>query len=423
MSSAENSSKPGDKVEDQVEIDKHDDIPPANVSKGKNSEAVALRAASPPAMRLSRKAIGLLAAVSCICIAGTLIYALRPKTINSVENIPVSHGRIKAETIASAPDDYSEIPKLGAPLTDAPKQPLLAAQQQPSLTNPGRSPPSDERLTARQQERERQRSVREAALSSRLFLASAPTVARAKEPDGVLPAEATAPRDPRAEAESQPLQSRTADTNGRTFLAPVAIAEASTRRVANSASPYVVQAGNVIPAALITGIRSDLPGLITAQVTENVYDSPSGRILLIPQGSRLIGEYDSATAAGQQRILIAWDRLIFPNSRSILLDRLQGADQSGRSGLQDGVDNHWAGLLGAAFISTLLNVGTEVMADDDGSLVRALRYGTQDSISQAGRQIIGRQLTIPPTLTIRPGHPLRVMVKRDIILEPWEGQK
>src|SRR3546814_3003833 len=134
-------------------------------------------------------------------------------------------------------------------------------------------------------------------------------------------------------------------------------------------SPFILQAGAVIPAALITGIRSDLPGQISAQVTQNVFDSPTGRILLIPQGARLVGEYDSEVVAGQSRVLLAWDRLILPGGRSIRLDRQPDADASGMSGLQDKVDNHWGRMLRAALISSLLGVGTELVSGDRKSVV------------------------------------------------------
>lgn len=127
-------------------------------------------------------------------------------------------------------------------------------------------------------------------------------------------------------------------------------------------SQYVVQAGTVILASLVTGIRSDLPGEITAQVTENVYDSPTGHALLIPQGGRLIGTYGSQVAFGQSRVLLVWIRLIMPNGRSIVLERQQGADTAGYSGLEDEVDNHWGALFKAALLSTLLGVGSELVA-------------------------------------------------------------
>src|SRR5204862_6594647 len=197
-------------------------------------------------------------------------------------------------------------------------------------------------------------------------------------------------------------------------------------RLAEKASTYVVQAGTVIPGALITGIRSDLPGQITAQVTENVFDSPTGRLLLIPQGARLIGVYDSQVAFGQSRVLLVWTRLIMPNGRSIVLERQPGADAAGYSSLEDEVDNHWKELLGAAALSTLLSVGTEVNSGADNGntnndLLAALRRGAGDSINQTGQQVVRRNLNIQPILTIRPGFPVRVFVNRDLVAERCRG--
>jgi type IV secretion system protein VirB10 len=191
--------------------------------------------------------------------------------------------------------------------------------------------------------------------------------------------------------------------------------------VAPPASPYVLQAGSVIPAALITGMRSDLPGLITAQVTQHIYDSPSGQILLIPQGTRIVGEYSNDVGFGQRRVLLVWNRLIFPNGRSIVLERQPGADTEGYAGLEDGVDHHWWDMAKAAGLSTLLAVGAELTMDDDDRLVQAIRNGAQDTINDAGQQIIQRQLQVPPALTIRPGFPMRVIVTRDLVLEPYRG--
>ncbi len=120
---------------------------------------------------------------------------------------------------------------------------------------------------------------------------------------------------------------------------PVDRRTTSSDRVQAPASKTVLQAGAVIPAALLTGLRSDLPGQITAQVTEAVYDSPTGKILLIPQGARLIGQYDAQVAFGQSRALLVWNRLVMPNGRSIVLERQPGADPEGYAGLEDQVDN------------------------------------------------------------------------------------
>ena len=142
-------------------------------------------------------------------------------------------------------------------------------------------------------------------------------------------------------------------------------------RVQPPASKYVLQAGAVIPAALITGLRSDLPGQVTAQVTEDVYDSPTGKILLIPQGARLVGQYDAQIAFGQTRALLVWNRLIMPNGRSIVLERQPGADAEGYAGLEDEVDNHWGMLFKAAILSTLLSVGSEAGTSDSENNSRA----------------------------------------------------
>jgi type IV secretion system protein VirB10 len=196
-------------------------------------------------------------------------------------------------------------------------------------------------------------------------------------------------------------------------------------RVAAPVSQYTVQAGDIISGSLITGIRSDLPGAITAQVTENVYDSPTGRFLLIPQGTRLIGIYDSQIAFGQSRVLLVWTRLNMPNGRSIVLERQPAADAAGYSGLEDEVDNHWRALFKAAVLSTLLGVGSELGsttgAGSNGDVITALRRGSSDSLNQAGQKVVQQNLNIQPTLTIRPGFPVRVMVNRDLVLEPYKG--
>jgi type IV secretory pathway VirB10-like protein len=193
-------------------------------------------------------------------------------------------------------------------------------------------------------------------------------------------------------------------------------------RVEAPASDDILQAGSVIAAALLTGLRSDLPGQITAQVTENVYDSPTGQILLIPQGARLVGEYDAHVAFGQSRALLVWTRLIMPNGRSIVLERQPGADPKGYAGLEDQVDNHWGMLFKAAILSTLLSVGSEAgTSDNENALVQAIRQGASQSFSQIGEQVVGRSLNVQPTITIRPGFPVRVVVTHDLVLQPYQN--
>jgi type IV secretory pathway VirB10-like protein len=190
-----------------------------------------------------------------------------------------------------------------------------------------------------------------------------------------------------------------------------------------SPSPYTLAPGSVISASLITGLRSDLPGLVTAQVTENTYDSATGRILLIPQGARLIGSYDSVVAFGQNRALVVWQQIIMPDGSSLRIDNVPATDPSGYSGLQDKVDFHTWQLLKGVALSTLLGVGSQLALSGQSDLVQALRMSTQDNVSRAGDQITQRNLGIQPTITIRPGAPVRLVVHKDLVLAPtaWQG--
>ncbi|WP_207791559.1 TrbI/VirB10 family protein [Sandaracinobacteroides saxicola] len=180
-----------------------------------------------------------------------------------------------------------------------------------------------------------------------------------------------------------------------------------------------MRAGTIIPAALVTGIQSDLPGLVIAQVTEPVQDSFRYSKILIPQGARLIGTYDSELAAGQTRLLLVWTRLLLPDGRSIDLGRMPAADATGQPGLSDKVDNHWGRTAKAALISTILSIGAQSgTSGDESDIARALRDGASDSISRTGRQIVERELSRRPTITVRAGMPIRAILTRDLMLAP-----
>ncbi|MPT48345.1 MAG: TrbI/VirB10 family protein [Sphingobium sp.] len=383
-------------------------------------KAFQLRGDIPRVMRLSRKALAIMGVVAGLGIGGSLIYALRPPTGKQAEELYSTDNRSTADAITSGPKDYSQVPKLGDPLPGDLGGPILAARERGEnvpVPPMGTAQP-DPRVQAAETARQRAAQERDAARMSSVFLGGNNAGAAAIPPVPALSTLAVAA--PNADGVLQPVEAGQGDQAGkRAFMAqPSSQRTLSIERLTAPASPNILQAGSIIPAALITGIRSDLPGQISAQVTQNVYDSITGRILLIPQGARLIGEYDSEITAGQTRVLLVWDRLILPDGRSILLDRQPGADVAGYAGLQDGVNQHWGNLLKAAAISMLLGVGTELAADSDDDLTRALRRGTQDTINQSGQQIVRRQLNVQPTLTIRPGHPLRVILTHDLILEP-----
>jgi type IV secretion system protein TrbI len=185
-------------------------------------------------------------------------------------------------------------------------------------------------------------------------------------------------------------------------------------------SPYTLLAGSVISASLITGVNSDLPGQVIAQVTEQAYDTVSGAHLLIPQGTRLIGKYDSVVAFGQKRALLVWTRLILPNGTSIVIDNLPAADANGYAGLEDEVDFHTWQLIKGIGLTTLLGVGTQItLGNDEGDLIKALRESIQQTTNRAGQRLVERQLDVQPTITVRPGWPVRVIVAKDLVLKPY----
>ena len=188
------------------------------------------------------------------------------------------------------------------------------------------------------------------------------------------------------------------------------------------ASPYQLMAGTVIAASLITGLNSDLPGFVIAQVTENVFDTVSGRHLLIPQGSRLVGRYDNIVAFGQERALVVWQRIILPDGSSIVIDNLPATDTGGYAGLADQVDFHTWKLLKGVALATVLGVGSElVFGSSDSDLVKALQQSTQATTNRAGQRLIERQLNVQPTIKVRPGWPLRVIVHKDIVLRTYRA--
>ncbi|MBN9241200.1 MAG: TrbI/VirB10 family protein [Mesorhizobium sp.] len=373
-----------------------------------------LRADAPRVTRLSRKVLAGLGLVASLGLGGALVYALQTRNSGRApEELYSTDNRNTADGLAGLPRDYTGVPQLGPPLPGDLGRPILSAQNrgQP-IPNPSVAQPQPG-LTAEEQRRLQEI---ETARTSRLFAAAearnnAPVTANAAN---------QAPPDLASLGLAPPPATPTAQDRQQAFLnAPVNRRTVAADRVAAPASPNILQAGAVISAALITGIRSDLPGQITAQITENIYDSPTGRILLIPQGTRVVGQYDNNVQFGQSRVLLVWNRLIFPNGRSIVLERQPGADAEGYAGLQDGVDYHWWALAKAAGLSTLLSVGAELATNDDDRLVKAIRNGGQDTINDAGQQIVRRQLNIAPTLTIRPGFPVRVIVTRDLVLEPY----
>jgi len=378
----------------------------------------------PSVTRLSRKVLMGLASVVAVTISSALIWALYRGNGKSGGGSELynTENKMMPDGLSTLPRDYAGIPRGGTPLPAG--TPPLGAPLWGDLGRlmlgahvPGPGAVDSEQQRIAQESEAARTSHLFATVSTRERAMPSPVSSSvAEQRNATASGQTDAPAiDPESVLNMQDRKS--AFVNGAVDRKTV-----SPDRLMNPASRFVVQAGTVIPAALITGIRSDLPGQVTAQVTENVYDSPSGRFLLIPQGSKLIGVYDSQISFGQDRVLLVWTRLITPNGRSIVLERQPGADSQGFAGLEDNVDHHWARLAMAAALSTVLGVGAELGAtNNDSAIVTALRRGGTDGLNQTGQQVVRRNLNIQPTITIRPGFPVSVIVNRDLVLAPYQS--
>ena len=382
-----------------------DDGPTAS---SRPTEEMRLRANRAPVTRLSRKVLLGVGAAAAIGVGGALLFALKPQHQTAGSELYNTNNRNTPDGLANLPRDYTGLPKpapqLGPALPGDLGKPILnAGGTAPGMPAPGPSP-----------EEQRIAQEREAARTSHLFATT-----NVSQPNSAAAPGPTAPSTPAVAAGSTDLMSQ--DHKLAFLNGAIDRRTTSPDRIQPAASPYVLQAGAVIPASLITGLRSDLPGQVTAQVTEDVYDSPTGKILLIPQGARLVGQYDAQIAFGQSRALLVWNRLIMPNGKSIVLERQPGTDTEGYAGLEDEVDNHWGMLFKAAILSTILSVGSEagMSGNNNGSLAEAIQQGVSQSVNQTGQQVVSRTLNVQPTITIRPGFPVRVIVTHDLVLEPY----
>ncbi len=186
---------------------------------------------------------------------------------------------------------------------------------------------------------------------------------------------------------------------------------------------YTVKTGGIIPAVMISGINSDLPGQVVAQVSENVYDTASGYDLLIPQGARLIGSYNSDVLFGQSRVMLRWDRVVFPDSSTLDLQGMAGADQMGYSGFKDKVNNHYWRIFGNAFLLSLISAGYQQAIDTDNNnninssttAEEQIAIQAAEQFSEVGSELVRKNLNIKPTIEIRPGYRFNVMINKDMV--------
>ncbi|HEI6959886.1 TPA: TrbI/VirB10 family protein [Yersinia enterocolitica] len=414
--------------------------PASDVPRKVTPEQVTLRAQPRPVTRLNRRMLVVMVGCVATALLGATLWSLQTPQrrgisesteLYNVERVSPSEG------LARLPADYSqlppmpppEIPLLGEPLPGDLGGPILRAEQQGlTYAQPGHDPAEAERLA-------RLKETGEAAASSLFFSTGGQRTAAA-----AVPAQGMGSAQPLTGlAGFDPLAAGPASTAAQSLDPTVvqnrqdqkeAFLQAGFTETRNSGnlqmpvSPYQVMAGTVIAAALVTGIKSDLPGDVIATVTEPIYDTATGHHLLIPQGSRILGRYNSQVSYGQTRVQVVWNRVILPDTSSFLLDNLVGTDPAGYAGLEDGVDWHWDRIFAGAVLTTLLGVGAELAApenrQDGDRVIIAGRDSVQDSVNQIGQEMTRRNMNIQPTLTSRPGLPVRIIVNRDLVLRPYQ---
>ena len=407
-----------------------DDSPDLAPQAGKVvPEAVALRAQPRPVTRLNRRTLVMLTGGLSVAVLGATIWSLQPHRRAGEQTELYNVDRVsKSEGLDGLPSDYSKLPKvpeLGPPLPGD-LGPAIVKSQQP--VTPTYAPPGHDPEDARRKEAEA------AAASSVFFRSGTPGKTAAPATAQVAAAgqaSALAGFDPLAAGPAStaaqpadPTATQNRQDQKEAFLKGGSTETRNSGNLKMPSSPYQVMAGTVIAGALVTGIKSDLPGDVIATVTEPVYDTATGKFLLIPQGSRILGKYNSQVSYGQSRVQVVWNRIILPDTSSLTLDNLVGTDPAGYSGLEDGVDYHWSRIVAGAALTTMLGVGAELAApenrQDGNRIVIAGRDSAQDSINQVGQEMTRRNMNIQPTLTERPGLPVRIIANRDLVLRPYQ---
>jgi type IV secretion system protein VirB10 len=244
----------------------------------------------------------------------------------------------------------------------------------------------------------------------------------------------TNPSDLYAAAMKSGVLGQNADQNGQTskedfFNQDIKDLGYLPNRVVPQFSPYELKRGSVIPATLITGLSSDLPGRIIAQVSQNVYDSATGYRLLIPQGAKLFGRYDSKVSFGQERVLVVWTDLIFPDGATLQIGGMAGADSQGYGGFKDKVDRHLWRTFGSAALVALIGTGIDMSMPQSSTLATqdtasdAARRNFADSFGRVAEETISKNLNVQPTIQIRPGYKFNVLVDQDIVFPSTYNRK
>jgi type IV secretion system protein TrbI len=398
----------------------------------KPPEDIELRVRAKTVRRINRKVLMGGTALFSVFLFGAVWFALNPPDFRrqqQAQELFNTDRKPTAEGLAGLPSTYDAIPKLGPPLpgdlgdalhkVDTKATPELPVAGQPFQPDPEADIARADRIRLvrlAQQGRESKLfyTVATSGKAGKTAKAEANTVQTTPSPFAAL-----GPLDS-LQGQGQPAPETAQDKKLAFLNAKPDGSIYNERSLQMPVSPFTLMAGSIIPASLVTGLNSDLPGFVIGQVTENVYDTVTGRYLLVPQGTKIIGKYDSVVAFGQKRALVIWQRLIRPDGSSLVIDNFPTTDEGGYAGLEDQVDYHTWSLLKGVALATVLGVGSELtLGNNQNDLVSALQKSAIKNTDQAGQQFVRRQLDVQPTLTIRPGWPVRIIVHKDLVLSPY----
>jgi len=363
---------------------------------------LSLRAARPRAVRLRKSMVQAIVIGGVVLVSGSLAWAFvvqpelreiaRARKAEARED--QTRGVVRPlETVTDQPSSYDRLPEprigAGEPEKAAVTSSAGLVARPPAAVQP------DYRSAGRP---DRGPSPRQQAASSGLFFVDASA--------GSAPTQTSGPA---ASGGAEPSPDYDALYNGHSLLAPL--------------SPFELKAGAIVPAALLTAVDTSRAGPVIATVTQNVYDSISGRHLLVPQGTRLIGSSEGESAYGDRRAFLTWERLILPNGKSLILTSEPGVDAQGAVGVRGQVDRRlWPLLVGTLFAGAVTTLGQIARdGEDGGGLLGDACDAAAIEGSQVGGRLVDRELQVRPSIRLRAGAPVRVMITRDLILEPYRS--
>jgi type IV secretory pathway VirB10-like protein len=390
-----------------------------------NPAPLPLRAKPPrPVSGLNKRTV-ISAAAILVCLVGvSIIVAFSPSEKSNITGVTDYRPPSPAEAVKNLPADYSaikrSIPKLGPPLKGELGPAQIAFNDSHVKETEEEKLVRELRLTRlKQASLARSSDVSFAGLNLSTFHRKNESEESDHTTDSIdsgIPFSSTPASNARDE------DNRQDDKNSFLYssrLNPAYLNQA----LISPISSYQLMAGTLISGVLLTGINSDLPGQIIGQVSQNVFDTVSGKYLLLPQGTKILGEYDSRIVYGQERVLVVWTRLILPSGKSVSLEGMPGIDLSGYSGLKDRVNNHYLRLLSGVLFGSLLGAGAQIANGShstlDPTFSQLALEGAAQNINQAGQQITKKNLNVQPTIEISPGNRFNVFVTKDVILEPY----